>query len=199
LCPEFKHEMNSDSLCPEFKHEMNSDSLCPEFKHEMNSDSLCPEFKHEMNSDSSCAKLPVRMRLGLPAAGSPPDDRQMPRRRKRKVELKRNVMLGRRPDDKVKCSTHPLYPVPLNAARVHPLTSSVGATFYVPIHTSFYVDVISCYLLLNAVEYNFFPPKKVKLKLIQNTCLTILLHCITGIDCRRCIFCTQYAIFSYDS
>lgn len=59
------------------------------------------EFKHEMDTDSLPAKLPIRMRLGLPAAKSPPDDRQMPRKRNRKVELKRNVMLGPRPDDKV--------------------------------------------------------------------------------------------------
>jgi hypothetical protein len=115
-----------------------------------------------MNSDSPCAKLPVRMRLGLPAARSPPDDRQMPRRRKRKVELKRNVMLGRRPDDKVKCrtsvsSSHVLFTLFLCAehycARVHPLLSfSVGkepatlaARVYVLIQISCYIDVISCY------------------------------------------------------
>lgn len=58
-----------------------------------------------MNTDSSPAKLPVRMRLGLPAIGSPPEDRLMPRKRNRKVKLKRNVMIGSRPDNKVKCCT----------------------------------------------------------------------------------------------
>jgi hypothetical protein len=145
---------------------------------------LCPEFKHEMNSDSPCAKLPVRMRLGLPAARSPPDDRQIPRRRKRKVELKRNVMLGRRPDDKVKCCTKHssshilciLYRLFFlcaehNAARFHPLLTfsvrkehaTLAATFYVLVQTSFYIDVMSCYSLLNAVEYNFFQKNELNL------------------------------------
>lgn len=59
------------------------------------------ESKHGLNTDSSPTKLPVRMRLGLPAVGSPPEDRLMPRKRNRKVKLKRNVMLGSRPDNKV--------------------------------------------------------------------------------------------------
>ncbi|PNF22165.1 hypothetical protein B7P43_G05767 [Cryptotermes secundus] len=59
------------------------------------------EFKHEVNTESLPAKLPVRMRLGLPAARSAAHDHQIPRKRNRKVELKRNVMLGPRPDEKV--------------------------------------------------------------------------------------------------
>jgi hypothetical protein len=90
----------------------------------------------------------------------------MPRKRNRKVELKRNVMLGPRPDDKVKCctnvsSSHILCILFLllfsraehTVARFHPLrTFSLGkehatlaATYYVSIQISFYNNVISCH------------------------------------------------------
>ncbi|XP_021937448.1 serine/arginine repetitive matrix protein 2-like [Zootermopsis nevadensis] len=59
------------------------------------------ESKHELNVDSPPTRIPIRLRLGRPTPGSPPEDRLMPRRRNRKVKLKRNVMLGPRPDDKV--------------------------------------------------------------------------------------------------
>ncbi|XP_069702446.1 serine/arginine repetitive matrix protein 2-like isoform X2 [Periplaneta americana] len=60
--------------------------------------------KCELKPESPPSKLPIRMRLGLPASGSPPDDCLMPRRRSRKVKLKRNVMLGSRPADKLQAN-----------------------------------------------------------------------------------------------
>ena len=59
-----------------------------------------------MDPSSSPAKLPIRMRLGLPSGGSSPEEHVMSRRRNRKVKLKRNVMIGSRPDNKVMCCTN---------------------------------------------------------------------------------------------
>ncbi|KAJ9581135.1 hypothetical protein L9F63_023688, partial [Diploptera punctata] len=55
--------------------------------------------KHDLK-DSPPRKLPIRMRLGLPSGGSLSEEHIVPRRRNRKVKLKRNVMIGSRPDDK---------------------------------------------------------------------------------------------------
>jgi hypothetical protein len=129
----------------------------------------CLESKHELNVDSPPTKLPIRMRLGLPAPGSPPEDRVMPRRRNRKVKLKRNVMLGPRSDDKVKCCTtvstseflHILFlRAQHTASRSHPLlTFCVGkehATFCVTVQINFTIMAFSviCFWRLLNIAFN---------------------------------------------
>jgi hypothetical protein len=91
----------------------------------------------------------------------------MPRRRNRKVKLNRSVMLGSRPDDKVKCCTNVstshfccilLLFLFLHAqdfeVRFHPLLTFyvqkehayLAATFCVSVRINFYIDGISCYI-----------------------------------------------------